>query len=206
MTLISPVQPPNLGVDNVIEFNPLLPTGQDGLPDYAQALYKEMHAEEHPWLASYEEHIKSYPDDVAKLIRTYYPLAWMKPSIYFDNGAGQPLIVDSLVMLIQHAQRADAARLTMLRAEEILDRAERRAARGESAAHKESNAKAWSEWQQQCRDRQLWIEQQVERWRTAIAERKVAIAQWDAHVSALRSNMNNARKVPAPARPDTAPQ
>lgn len=59
----------------------------------------------------------------------------------------------------------------------------------------------WLDWQKQCIQRKAWIESLNAEWRSRVAARKAAIAQWDAHVEEARIAYQAGKLTQPPEQP-----
>jgi hypothetical protein len=66
---------------------------------------------------------------------------------------------------------------------------------------KSAFAAAYTAWQQECVKRNEWIAAQQKAWKDAVEQRRQAIAQWDAHVTALRNAYEQAKATEPPSAP-----
>lgn len=152
-------------------------------------------ADELPALAQeVEDYLTSLKvDDLTRyMARKYYPIAWNKPSVHLDGG-----IVSSSQGLMIHARGEEDLRVSESR---VREREGRNTRRDQRIADKEFGAR-WIAWQEQCTQRNAWIEQANAEWRKRVGEMTKAMSQWKQYVEEARLEFQTRKLTPVPAQP-----
>lgn len=153
-----------------------------------------MSANEFPALAPEIEAIldQHNVDDLTREIARKYHKDWGKASPHLNSHP-----IETWQQLFIHARCEEEARITNARLEE---REGRNARRRQRAAQKQSGP-AWLAWQEQCTQRNAWIEQANAEWRRRVDAMNKAMAQWKAYVQEARSEYQQRKATPPPVQP-----
>lgn len=148
-----------------------------------------------PWCEDYEPEIATFHEHEKDVVRRHFQSAWCQ------NSTVLGIFVGNLKTLLMHGHAIDKAQAKRNREQAPEKRAAERAAQDVQRA---ANAAVWAEWQNQCRQRNEWIQGLDVEWRARVEQRRKAVEQWDAFVEQARDAVRAARAVPAPLRPDVS--
>lgn len=156
----------------------------------------------------FEEYLPSDATEAEKiLLRREFHAFWGKPSPHLDGN-----YVTTLPGLILHTRAVEAlAKGEDSKRSRVAAREERKAEREERQRNREARAvqsqadiefsMRFVAWQEECRQRNVWIAGKKEAWRAAVAGAKESRAQWDAYVARLRAEAQAAEATQPPAMP-----
>lgn len=140
-----------------------------------------------------EDHLTEHGvNDQSRYMARKYFKDWGKPSPHLDGG-----LINSWPGLFIHARGEEDGAVHAARVDDLKSKTERRKAR---AAREEFGAE-WLAWQDQCAQRNAWIERLNAEWRKRVGEAKANRAQWEAYVEAARLEYQTAKGTPTPVQP-----